>query len=590
VRISRMAPEVATPRVVARTAGLLTALGGLAAIALVLGTPGGLAAINPGVAALGPITTVVGLAVVHWGDLVPRIFYQVLLAVGVVGIGVFAAAAPTSSGAVAVLALMTFAAMAAVLFFPFLWAAGFLVEVLAIGAVVVLLRGDVPVGPAVVLGLLVVGAACAIAVLARRAASAHEDALTGLVNRRGFDEALDAAVRVALRTGDPLSTALFDLDHFKAVNDTAGHAAGDEMLRTVAATWTPLLPLGAILARHGGDEFALLLPGRDGARALAAAERLRAALPGVGTSVGVAELQPGDSPATLMRRADSALYRVKSVGRGRSELDTGGLSPLARDLAAALELAHAGMASGLAVHFQPIVDPADGVIAGVEALARWTHPELGPVSPAEFVPVAEREGLIGALGACVWQAACRDARALCDAIGRDLFLTVNASGLELDDAGFPGRVLATLENTGWPAERTVVEVTETLVEAESARSVHALHVLREHGLQVAIDDFGTGYSALARLDTLPADHLKLDHSFVSTIITSGRRARLLRSVVGLADALGLILIAEGVETQEQARTLTELGCPLAQGWFFGRPAPMPELAAALGPAAAAAGC
>lgn len=578
-----MAPELATPRVVARTAGLLTAVGGLAAVALVLGTPGGLAVYDPAVLTLAPVTTVLGLAVMRWGSRVPMASYRWLLALGSAGIGVFALASPSATGAVAVLALMAFASMNSFLFFPLVWAVGFLGELLVIGTVVVVLRGDVPTGAAAVLGLLVLGSAGAIGVLAQRAASAQEDALTGLVNRRGFDEALDVAVRGALRGGEPLSAALFDLDHFKAVNDSRGHAAGDELLRTVAATWVPMLPPGAVLARHGGDEFSLLLPGQDGEAALATAERLRAALPRIGTSVGVAAMEPDDSPAALMRRADSALYRVKSLGRGRSELDAGGRSPLGRDLAAALADPVGG---GLSVHFQPIVTLADGEVAGVEALVRWTHRERGPVTPVEFVPVAEREGLIGELGAVVWAAACRDARALCEATGRQLFLTINVSGLELDDETFPARVLATLAETGWPAERTVVEVTESLVEAESTRSVRALHVLREHGLQVAIDDFGTGYSALARLDTLPTDYLKLDNSFVSTITTSSRRGRLLRSVMALADALELMLVAEGVETAEQAATLTELGCPLAQGWLFGRPQPVAELIAALRPLAA----
>jgi len=575
-----MAPEVATPRVVARTAGLLTSLGGLAAIALVLGSPGGLDQIHPAIVAVAPFTTAVGLGVMRWGHLVPRLFYQVLIVVGSLGIGLFAYHSPSAGGAVAVLSLMAFASMDSFLFFPLTSAIGVLVELLVIGAVVVVLRGDIEAGPAGVLAVLVVGSAGAIGVLARRAASADEDALTGLVNRRGFDEALDDAVRTAIRTGEPLSAALFDLDHFKAVNDTRGHAAGDEMLRTVAAVWAPMLGSGAVLARHGGDEFSLLLPGRDGEHALRCAERLRAALPGISTSVGVAQFHLGDSPSDLMRRADAALYRVKMRGRGRSELDAAGQSPLARDLSAALRDPSSG---GLAVCFQPIVTPVDGGIAGVEALVRWTHSERGPVPPSEFVPVAEQEGLIGDLGAFVWTAACRDALVLCEATGKKLFLTVNVSGLELDDVQFPARVLATLAATGWPAERTVVEVTESLVEAESARSVRALHVLREHGLKVAIDDFGTGYSALSRLDTLPTDYLKLDNSFVSAITTSTRRARVLRSVMALADALDLILIAEGVETEEQARTLTQLGCPLAQGYLFGRPVPVAELIASLAP-------
>jgi diguanylate cyclase (GGDEF)-like protein len=502
MRISGMAPDVATPRVVARTAGLLTTMGGVAAIALVLGTPGGLSAMHPFVIGVAPTTALLGLAVMRWGHRVPKVFFQVLLAVGAVGIGVFGYFSPTVDGAVAVLALMAFASMDAFLFFPRLWALGYLGELLAIGAVVVVLRGDVATGPAVVLGVLVLGSAGAIGVLAQRAASADRDALTGLVNRRGFDEALDDAVRTALRTGEPLSAALFDLDYFKAVNDSKGHAAGDEMLRAVATAWVPLLPRGAVLARHGGDEFSLLLPDCGGDAALVCAETLRQALPGIGTSVGAAEFELGDSPADLMRRADAALYRVKSLGRGRSELDAGGQSPLARDLAA--ELA-AGATGGLSVLLQPIVTPADGAIAGVEALVRWTSATRGVVQPCDFVPVAEQEALIGALGAFVWTAACRDASVLAEALERDLFLTVNVSGLELDDPGFPDRVLAAISSSGWSAERTVVEVTESLVQAESTRSVQALTVLREQGLKMAIDDFGTGYLALLRQDTLPTD-------------------------------------------------------------------------------------
>ena len=369
-----MAPEVATPRVVARTAGLLTAMGGLAGMALVVGSPGGLSEIHPFVFGVAPTTTALGLAVMRWGHLVPRAFFQVLLVVGAVVIGVFAYVAPSEAGAVAVLSLMAFASMDAFLFFPLLWGVGYLAELLAIGTVVVLLRGDVEAGPAVVLGVLVLGSAGAIGMLAQRAASADRDALTGLINRRGFDEALDDAVRMALWNGQPLSAALFDLDHFKAVNDSRGHAAGDDMLRAVATAWTALLPRGAVLARHGGDEFSLLMPDCNGDAALVAAERLRAALPGIGTSVGVAEFELGDSPADLMRRADAALYRVKSLGRGRSELDAGGQSPVARDLAA--ELA-AGPTGGLSVHLQPIVTPADGALAGVEALVRWTHATRG---------------------------------------------------------------------------------------------------------------------------------------------------------------------------------------------------------------------
>ncbi|WP_324273608.1 GGDEF domain-containing phosphodiesterase [Blastococcus brunescens] len=290
-------------------------------------------------------------------------------------------------------------------------------------------------------------------------------------------------------------------------------------------------------------------------------------------SCGVAEHQPGDSAAQLMRRADHALYMAKAAGRGRAELDGGGSSELSRDLAAALA------AGDVHVHFQPVVDLPSGRMTGVEALVRWTHPRLGPVSPERFVAVAEENGLIAALGEQVLRTAVTQLTPLRLAAGGSLGLGINVSGRELCDPGYPTRVRAVLEESGWPASDVVLEVTESLLEGQSSAAVAALHVLRAGGLRIAIDDFGTGYSSLSRLDTLPVDILKFDSSFIATIATSPRRAQMLESMVGMAGALGLSVVAEGVETDAQDAVLKRVGCTYAQGWLYGRPIPATELVA-----------
>jgi len=244
---------------------------------------------------------------------------------------------------------------------------------------------------------------------------------------------------------------------------------------------------------------------------------------------------------------------------------------LAHDLAEAIALGE------LDVAFQPILSLPQEQVIGVEALARWTHPTRGTVPPAEFVPAAEAAGLVVDLGASVLAAACRGAMELQAAWRRRLTLTVNVSGRELVEPGYPDAVLRILTATGWPADQLVVEVTESLLEASDPTALEALAELRSHGIDVAIDDFGTGYSAFARLDTLPADYLKLDHSFISTITTSRRRSGMLRALLDLSGSLGLRVIAEGVESPEQAALLSELGCPLVQGYLYGRPQPADAL-------------
>lgn len=529
--------------------------------------------------AIGLVGLATGVGCLRWGRLLGRGVYHLLVAAGTVLIAAASLLAPDPATATALAGLMVFVTLDSFFYFAGVGAVLQLLGALTAGAGVLLVRPDVPVSVALALVLVCVAVAVVVGDLVRRASSAGRDPLTGLANRRRFDEAVEALLLATARSGDPLSAALLDIDHFKAVNDAHGHGAGDDLLRLVATRWGPALPAGAVLARHGGDEFSLLLPDSTGPVALALVEQLRHACPEVGLSCGVTQLQPGETASQLMRRADRALYQAKAAGRGRSVLDDSGPDPLAAELATAL--AGDPVASGLAVHYQGIVTVADGAVVGVEALVRWSHPRLGAVSPGRFVPMAEDSGLIGALGAHVLRTACRDLAALHARAGRRLLLTVNVSGHQLCDPAFPDLVTAALTDAGWPAGSTVLEVTENLLEAESPVAVATLERMRAQGLSVAIDDFGTGYSSLARLDTLPADFLKLDDSFVSALTTSTRRARLMRSIMALSDALGLQLVAEGVETQEQADLLRTLGCLYAQGFHFHRPAPIGDVEALL---------
>ncbi|KQS57999.1 hypothetical protein ASG36_15700 [Geodermatophilus sp. Leaf369] len=569
----RAAPEVATPRVMARVTGGLYLAGALAVLVL-----GSAAWPRPGAGVLLAVaaTAAVTGAVVSWsGRRLPRWAYHGLVAAGTALITVTVVASPGPATAVAGAAIGAFVALDAFFFFGWPGAVAQLGWLVTTLTVALASRPTVPVSAVVVVDLVLLAVAVVVGGLVQRASSAGRDPLTGLANRRGFDEAATDLVRGCRRSGLPLSAALLDLDHFKAVNDRSGHSAGDDLLQSVASRWRPALPAGAVLARHGGDEFALLLPDATGPVALAVVEQLRYAVPGVGLSCGVTQWRPGETVAQLMRRADGALYQAKNTGRGRSVLDDQGPDPLVAELTAAL--AAGPGESGLEVHYQGIVAVGSGQLVGVEALARWEHPTLGAQSPARFVPLAEDHGLIDVLGRRVLDQACRDLAELHRQTGQRLLLTVNVSGHQLCDPDFPGDVRSALTAAGWPAASLVLEVTESLVEADSAAAVAALTALRDTGVSVAIDDFGTGFSSLARLDTLPADYLKLDDSFTAALTTSTRRARLMRSIVGMAEALDLQVIAEGVETPEQAERLRALGCRYAQGFLFHRPSPVAGL-------------
>ncbi|MCZ2830762.1 bifunctional diguanylate cyclase/phosphodiesterase [Modestobacter sp. VKM Ac-2986] len=572
------APEVATPRAMAAMVAAFYLVGGVAGLLLTWGGHGQGTA-RTVMVGMSLSALLSALVVARWGSRWDRNVFHLPIGSAALLVDIAVLLAPDAGTAVAAAALVAFTVMDAVLLFTLYVAAAHVLVGLAGVTIALTVQGDVSLATALALDSVIVALAVATRVLVLRAADAGRDPLTGLANRRGFDEALQHLLADLSRSREPLSAALLDLDHFKAINDTRGHEAGDQVLRRVADEWTRALPPRAVLARHGGDEFALLLPGFAGPAALELLRRLCADHSAVRLSVGVAERRVGDGAAQLMRRADQALYAAKAAGRGRCELDSEGVADpdqeLARDLASALAFGE------LAVHLQPIVELCSGTVVGVEALARWTHSRRGPVAPDVFIAVAERHGLIGALGEQVLTAACTQLAALHRDTGRRLRLGVNVSGLQLSDPGYPARVAAVLAETGWPAGEVVLEVTESLLEADSAVAVAALHTLRALGIRVALDDFGTGYSSFSRLDTLPVDVLKVDSSFIATTTSSVRRAQMLRSIVDLAQALGMDVVAEGVETAEHDALLRGIGCTFGQGWLYGRPMPLAQLASTL---------
>ena len=426
---------------------------------------------------------------------------------------------------------------------------------------------------------------------------AVRDSLTGLLNRAGLIEALDQ--RLANPDVAAFVLAFIDLDGFKAVNDTRGHTVGDALLCEVAALLRQLAPTTALLARPGGDEFVLLLPGDATAadalclqlcRQLAQPFVVHGQTLRIGASIGLARCpEDGHDRVELMRHADLAMYAGKAAGRGRHAWFEPSFDERAAERAwVQAELPGALLRGELCVHYQPrvIAGPAltapgagPARLASVEALVRWPHPVRGMIPPARFVPLAEETGLVDDLGRWVLDAACRQQRQWRDAGVPVPRVSVNVSALQLADEGFAEQVMAVLQRHGLQPTDLELELTESLFAGDTDAVTARLSPLRAAGVQVALDDFGTGFSSLSSLYRLPVDVLKIDRSFV---IDLGRRASadaVARSIVALARALGKHVVAEGVETDEQLQHLVALGCDELQGYLFSRPLPAGQLAA-----------
>jgi diguanylate cyclase (GGDEF)-like protein/PAS domain S-box-containing protein len=429
---------------------------------------------------------------------------------------------------------------------------------------------------------------------------ALHDHLTGLPNRALLLDRLQHALGRSQRTGGTVAVLFLDLDRFKLVNDGLGHDVGDELLLAVASRLRKGTRLADTVARFGGDEFVLVFEDvPDEGAVTAISESVLDALSApveidgrsfhVSASVGVA-LGTGAtvSPEELIRDADAAMYRAKERARGSYEIfneETRRRSLLRLSVEHGLRTA---LADGrLRVHYQPLVTVSGGEIVGAEALVRWEDPERGLMLPDHFIPVAEDSGLIVPIGAWVLAEACRQARAWRDDLGPDapFELSVNLSARQLFHAELVDTVAWALADAGVDAGDVSVclEVTESVVMEQPETSATVLRALKELGVRVGLDDFGTGYSSLAYLRQFPFDLLKIDRAFVAGV-TSGQEDRaIVRTIVELARALGLTVVAEGVETPEQLAVLRELGCQLAQGYLFARPAPAEALTAMLRP-------
>jgi diguanylate cyclase len=426
--------------------------------------------------------------------------------------------------------------------------------------------------------------------LRQAAASSHQalhDALTGLPNRDLFADRLGQALRTADRELQPAALLLLDLDRFKDVNDTLGHHHGDQLLCEVGARLQGALRQVDTVARLGGDEFAVLIPGAGAEGAAAVAGKLRTALQSpltldgvmldVDASIGIAVYPDhGDDTTELLRHADVAMYAAKHAHAGFMVYDPTVDQHSPRRLALLGGLRRALERDELLLHYQPKADVQSGRVLGAEALVRWRHPEHGLLGPNEFIPLAERTGLIHPLTRWVLEAALRQAAAWHRA-GHHLSMAVNVSTRCLLDHAFPDEVAERLRAWEVPAGSLVLEVTESAVMADPARALDVLGRLHDMGVRLALDDFGTGYSSMAYLKALPVDELKVDRSFVGEMVTSPSDTMIVRSTIDLGHNLGLRVVAEGVESQDAWRQLEALGCDTAQGYYLGRPMPAADL-------------
>jgi len=408
---------------------------------------------------------------------------------------------------------------------------------------------------------------------------AHHDALTSLPNRSHFNGRIDQEI-AALTSGESLAVLCLDLDRFKEVNDLFGHAAGDTVLQTVASRVTAVLSERQVMARLGGDEFAILMPGvANPAAASRLAETVLEALRttsdtpetnSISTSIGIA-LCPDDATdrQALLTHADTALYRAKTEGRNTYRFFEARMGAEVRErrmLEHDLRLAIAR--DELLLVYQPQQEIHSRTVTGFEALLRWKHPARGNISPAVFIPIAEETGAILEIGDWVLKTACREAATWTQPVT----VAVNVSAVQLYNAGFVAELHQILLETGLPAHRLEIEITETALVRDFNRALTTLRRIKALGIRIAMDDFGTGYSSLSNLRAFPFDKIKIDGSFIKSVNSNDQAATIVRAVLGLGRGLGLPVLAEGVETDAELQFLEEERCDEVQGYLLGRPA------------------
>ena len=410
--------------------------------------------------------------------------------------------------------------------------------------------------------------------------------MTGLYNRAAFQRAAEAATRGAKSRGSLAAIFFLDLDYFKSINDTFGHMAGDELIRTVSKRLLDCIHDIDTVARFGGDEFGLVVADAISPEAVAIfASRILDAIKmpvdyhgqqiTPSCSIGIA-LSPTDGKSIdeLMKNADLALYRSKAEGRGTFSFFEKNMDAAARARRAMeIDLRNAADNNELELHYQPQIDAFTEEVIGFEALVRWRHAERGLVPPAEFIPVAEETGLIGRIGEWVLRKACEDALSWPDSVS----IAVNLSLVQFKNSKIVDLVAAILEETRLPARRLELEITESVLLNDKDDHLVILRKLKDLGIRISMDDFGTGYSCLGTLRSFPFDKIKVDKSFVSDLETNPDAGAIVHAVLGLGHSLGMMTCAEGVETHEQLAFLRSEGCSEIQGYFYSKPKPLEQI-------------
>ena len=418
---------------------------------------------------------------------------------------------------------------------------------------------------------------------------AHHDILTGLLNRLSLTGRLDQALAAARRDGVRVALLFIDLDRFKVVNDTLGHHIGDKLLIEVAARLRDSVRDSDVVARLGGDEFVIMLSDMEnsGSAAVVAEKLVRNigdpylieghdlyTTPSIGIAIFPSD---GDDGDTLMKNADAAMYHAKAAGRNNFQFFDARMNDAALErLKIEHSLRQALVREEFRVHYQPIIDLASGKVSAFEALVRWQHPEMGMVSPGDFISIAEETGLIQPIGEWVFWTACRQIAEFNAAGFRGLKMCINISAMQLRNGNLPILAKGAIEAFGLEAATLVFEITESVAMQHPEETVRILDLLSEMGVGLAIDDFGTGYSSLSYLRMFPISHLKLDRTFVEEIGQGPGSAVICDATIGLAHNLGLRIVAEGIETQAQYDYLQQKGCDLIQGYLFSRPIPPDE--------------
>jgi diguanylate cyclase (GGDEF)-like protein len=420
---------------------------------------------------------------------------------------------------------------------------------------------------------------------------AYYDDLTGLANRSLFNQRLNHALNHASRYNNKLALLFIDLDRFKNINDTLGHHVGDELLKEMANRFKRCIRARDTIARLGGDEFVVILEDIVDVKHAASVARkigdatLKPFITGSGeynvtVSIGISTYpDDGKDEQTLMKHADIAMYQAKDRGRNNYQLYSAQInSHSVHKLALESSLRHALERDEILLHYQPKVSLDNGGITGMEALVRWDHPDLGMISPVQFIPLAEETGLIVPIGRWILNTACAQNKAWLDQGFPPLRVSVNLSARQFNDENLMSDIARTLKESGLPPSLLDLEITESMVMQNPDRAVKILKKLRSMEIAISMDDFGTGYSSLSQLKRFPINTIKIDRSFINDAINSEEDAAITEAIIAMGRALRLNVVAEGVETAEQVQFLRKHRCDELQGYYFSKPIPGDEFA------------